>query len=281
MISLSNVLKQWSYENLDKTFHVKLKNKHKPTVTNKTSSTASNDVIRRAESRAKDILHEAALEADRLKTEAKQSIDSWWKEQREKDSHYKEKSRQKGYDEGYQQGYEQGIEKAEQEMEAQLVQAREIVDASYNAKQQIISEAEPFLVNLSIAIAEKVIARQMDIDKTVIVQMVRHALEKCHEVGTITVMVKPEYYSLVQEAREELKQLLDERVELKIAPDHTLTSDGCVVHSHRGSIDARVDVQLDQIKQALLEVAKEGEPTGDPLSGEVSAASQGIKSDSR
>ena len=45
--------------------------------------------------------------------------------------------------------------------------------------------------------------------------------------------------------------------ELKIVPDRMIESDGCIIRSQQGSVDARVDVQLNQIRKTLMEVAKE------------------------
>lgn len=277
---MSNILKQSGYFNLDKTFHVETQPYLKHEIRKGTSERANHiahdeyeQYIREAKLRANEILNAAEAKAKEMQATAKKSIETWWHEQRERDAQLKEATHKLASKEGYQQGYDDGMAHAQKEIEEQLLKARKIVDSSYIAKEQIISEAEPFLVRLSLDIAEKVIGRQIEIDNTVIVDMVKHALERCHEMSLITVLVKPEYFPLVQEARDELKQLLSEDMELKVLPDRTLESDGCVIRSQRGSIDARVDVQLNEIRKVLLEVAKEGEASVDAVFDEVPAAS--------
>lgn len=230
----------------------------------------SEEIEREAKQRADAILKEARDEAGRIRAEAKAAIDAWWQEQRAEDEQYKESIRRQAYDEGYQQGYEKGMAKAEEEATEQLNDARRIVEEAYTAKEQIITEAEPFLVDLSVHIAEKVITQQLELKPEVIVNIVQRALEHCHEAGMITVLVKPEHFSLVQQAREELKQSLSGPIELQILPDHTLETDGCVIRSQHGRVDARIDVQLDQIQKALAEVAREGEGQVDVSHSEVS-----------
>lgn len=279
MISLSNILKQSGYYRLDKAFRVKthlhLKGRGQKDEPER-DDRAENDheqYILDAQSRAAEILSDAEAKAKEMQAAAKKSIEAWWQEQREQDEQLKQKIRKQFSEEGYEQGYADGMAEAQKEAEEQLIQTRKIVDAAYIAKEQIISEAEPFLVRLSLDVAEKVIGRQIELDNTVIVDMVQRALERCHEMGLITILVKPEYFPLVQEARDELKQLVNEEMELKVLPDRTLASDGCVIRSQRGSIDARVDVQLNEIRQVLLEVAKEGEASVDAVLDEVPAAS--------
>jgi flagellar assembly protein FliH len=56
---------------------------------------------------------------------------------------------------------------------------------------------------------------------------------------------------------------MDSQAELQIVPDITVMDFGCVIRSSFGSIDARVDTQLSEIKKALQQIVKgSGEDTG-------------------
>ena len=266
---MSNVLKQTAYRKLEGAFRIQSRYESimsrgaVQTDEEVTPRTAVPDEkvekrVQEAKRRADELLQEAAQEAERVQAEAKAAIENWWNEQREQDDRYKEDIRKAAYDEGYKQGYDRGIDEAKQQIDEELDKARQIVEASYIAKEQVICEAEPFLVRLSLDIAEKVLNRQIEVDQSVIVDMIEKALDQCHDTGVITVLVKPDYFPLVQDARDELKQYLNNISELKIVPDRTIESDGCIIRSQRGSIDARVDVQLDEIRKVLMEVAKEG-----------------------
>lgn len=280
---MSNILKQTAYRKLEGAFRIQSHYRGGSDRGNEQADVRiapaaiaheveTEKIIRNAKRRADELLQEAVREAERLQAEAKAAIESWWNEQRKQDDRYKENIRKAAYDEGYMQGYESGIDEAKQQMDEQLNKAREIVEASYIAKEQVISEAEPFLVRLSLDIAEKVITRQIALDHSVIVDMIQKALEHCHETGIITVLVKPDHFPLVQEARDELKQHLNNIGELKILPDRTIESDGCIIRSQRGSIDARIDVQLSEIRKVLTEVAKEGAQPRDVANCEIPEA---------
>ena len=51
----------------------------------------------------------------------------------------------------------------------------------------------------------------------------------------------------------------DSEAELQIVPDVTVDEGGCVVRTSFGSIDARIDTQLSELKAVLMEVATRAE----------------------
>jgi flagellar assembly protein FliH len=45
-----------------------------------------------------------------------------------------------------------------------------------------------------------------------------------------------------------------------IVPDHSVQDQGCVIKTAFGSVDARVETQLTEIRQALLDLCLREEP---------------------
>lgn len=219
-------------------------------------------MLHAAEREAKAIVDEAAKKAQRIEKEARQQIETWWRKQRAQDDQLREQIKKEAYEEGYSSGYDAGIAAAREALKEQFAEVKELMEAAFEAKQAIIGEAEPFLVQLSTDIAEKVIGTEIARHSNVVLQIVRTALEQCRDAASIAIYVRPEHFTLVQDARDELKQLVNGQTEIKVIPDARLTSDGCVIETEKGSIDARTEVQLNQIREVLLEVAKEGDEPG-------------------
>jgi len=48
---------------------------------------------------------------------------------------------------------------------------------------------------------------------------------------------------------------IDSQAELQILPDSTVKDSGCVIRSAYGSIDARIDTQLSEIKRELISLS--------------------------
>ncbi|MNV98055.1 flagellar assembly protein H [compost metagenome] len=59
--------------------------------------------------------------------------------------------------------------------------------------------------------------------------------------------------------------ILDAQAELQIVPDSSIKEGGCIVRSAFGSIDARVDTQLEAIREQLLKVASHSIEEGDNI----------------
>src|SRR5690606_23765030 len=114
---------------------------------------------------------------------------------------------------------------------------------------------EPYIVDLTCSIAEKIIGKQLQLEPELIVDMIQRSLSRRREQGEITLCVAPKQLALMQGAREELMAAIDSQAELVIIPDISVKDYGCVIRSKFGSIDARIDTQLSEIKRELLVIA--------------------------
>lgn len=220
---------------------------------------AKEQIIRDAEVYAESMLAQASEEAARLREEASSEIERWWLERRQQDEAAVSEASAKGYDEGIARGTAVGEAEARSRYEQLLGEAREIVEGAVAAKHRLIQESEPFLIELSCAIAEKIIGKQLTLEPQWSVELVRSMLARRREQGIITLCVSSEYFQLMLDAREELMLAIDSQAELQIIPDPTIRGHGCVIRSSFGSIDARIDTQLSEIKKGLQQVALRSE----------------------
>jgi len=208
-----------------------------------------------AEAQVKSAMEEAAA----IKEQAQADIEQWWNDRRTQDEQLQTELKE----EGFRQGYDNGKAEAEAELREQynemLQEASQILNQAYVLKQQIIQEAEPFLIQMSCAIAEKIIARQLSVEPEWIIELIESVLARRREKGIITLCVAPAHFSYIQDAREELLLHIDSQAELQIIPDPSVHDHGCVVRSSFGSIDARIDTQLKEIKNALQHLAVRNE----------------------
>ncbi|MCR8642193.1 FliH/SctL family protein [Paenibacillus sp. N1-5-1-14] len=212
-------------------------------------------IIGDAEAFAEAQIAQAVEEANLVKDQVREDIDTWWAERRADDEELVNTAKA----DGYEQGYAEGITKAEDEIlsryETMLMEARAILDDAHKIKEQIIGESEPFLIELSSSIAEKVISRQLSIEPEWTLEMIRNVLARRQEKGVITLCVSPKHFAYINNAREELLMSIDSQAELQILPDSTVNDEGCVIRSSYGSVDARIDTQMKEIKSVLLQMA--------------------------
>lgn len=216
-------------------------------------------ILQDAETFAEAQVKAAMEEAAAIKEQAQADIEQWWNDRRTQDEQLQTELKE----EGFRQGYDNGKAEAEAELREQynemLQEASQILNQAYVLKQQIIQEAEPFLIQMSCAIAEKIIARQLSVEPEWIIELIESVLVRRREKGIITLCVAPAHFSYIQDAREELLLHIDSQAELQIIPDPSVHDHGCVVRSSFGSIDARIDTQLKEIKNALQHLAVRNE----------------------
>jgi len=214
-----------------------------------------NQILADAEAFAEDKVRQATEEAEQKLRDAEAQIDAWWQERRSQDLETAESARQAGYEQGYAEGYAQAEQEVKQLWEARMQEAKSLLEQAYLMKEQIIQEAEPFLVELSTAIAEKIIAKQVEAAPELALELAKRSLSRRREQGVIALCVAPQQLAFVQAAREELSMAIDSQAELQILPDATVRDHGCVIRSSFGSIDARIDTQLEEIKRELIQLS--------------------------
>ncbi|MFF2089008.1 FliH/SctL family protein [Paenibacillus sp. NPDC058174] len=212
-------------------------------------------ILTDAQTFAEERIREAAKQSEQLLAEAETQIDAWWLEKRLADEEAAQASKESGYQHGYSEGSSQAEADVKQQWEQRLSEAASILKTSYDMREQIIQEAEPFLVELSCAIAEKIIGQKLADAPDLAMDLIRKSLSRRREQGVITLCVSPEQLAFVQAAREELNLAIDSQAELQILPDSTVKDAGCVIRSAFGSIDARIDTQLSEIKRELIQLA--------------------------
>ncbi|MFT9847859.1 FliH/SctL family protein [Aneurinibacillus sp. REN35] len=224
------------------------------------SKAQADELVKNAEREAEEIVAEARRQAEQILAEAEQEINAWWAQRRQEDEEVRTMIQQEGYEQGIEQGREEGRRLVYEEYSTALKQSAAILDEAPVIKRRMIEEAEPFVLDLTIEIARKVIGEHLSVDKENVIALIRKALSRTQEYRAITVAVSPDVYPYVQENRAKLLEVLDSQIEMTIIPDESIVDGGSVIRTTMGSVDARVDTQLEEIKKALQAVlADEGE----------------------
>lgn len=212
-------------------------------------------ILQDAEQTAQTILQQAQQAARQIRADAEAEAEKWWETRREEDGRLREETRRQGFEEGYAAGAAEAEQEAVRQWESRLRDAQAVVEQAYITKNKVIAEAEAFLVELSCAIAEKIIGEKLAEAPEKAIAMFANALSRRKEQGVIVLCVSPSQFAFVQAAKDELLTSLDAQAELQIVPDSGVKEGGCIVRSAFGSIDARVDTQLESIREQLLRVA--------------------------
>lgn len=216
-------------------------------------------ILNDAEEIAEQQINQAMEEAQAIKEKALLDIEQWWQERRAEDEQYIEEARNSGYEAGYQQGQVEAEAFVKASNAEMIHESQAVLNQAYGLKEDIIQEAEPFLIELSCSIAEKIIQRQLNIEPDWVIEYTQGILARRREKGLITICVAPKQFTFMQDAKDEFMLHIDSQAELQILPDATVSDHGCVIRSPFLSVDARIDTQLKEIKDALQLIAKRNE----------------------
>lgn len=156
---------------------------------------------------------------------------------------------------GYMEGFMQGEQTVRREMDSAVQQAAEeaaniIAEANRQAQLTILS-TEKQILNLAVAIAEKILAYELDTNSQAVVSIVKKALDKVRDQTQITIRINPADFAIVIAAKHEFEAILQREQSVEFSADQTVSRGGCVIDSAFGSIDAQKETQMQAIRALI------------------------------
>lgn len=162
------------------------------------------------------------------------------------------------YQTGFTQGHAQGRQEEQERMRPALQSIQSACEALAQLQESLCQQAESAAVQLALAIARKVIAREVAMTPETVVSVAKAALAKVMDSGHVKVIVHPDDIPIIDQQNGDLKGQLDAKCQLYFEGDASIERGGCIVETDFGDIDARLDHQLDRIVGALMhELPKE------------------------
>jgi len=175
-------------------------------------------IVGRAKAEAKEIVHQAELEAVRIKEDANED--------------------------GLRDGREQGAQ-----------ELAEVVAAASARMNQIEAQVEPQLKELAIKIARKILGRELEFHPEGVVDIVKQALsEKARQRREIYLRVHPDDLQHIRENKADLLEVLSRAKEIGIREDPEVAKGGVVIETDAGTIDAQLETQLAVFERVLMQV---------------------------
>jgi flagellar assembly protein FliH len=154
---------------------------------------------------------------------------------------------------GFAQGERAGAEAAGKRGEVMLRRLTETLDELTSLRAQMIHQTEHQMVQLALAVARRVVHREISLDRDLLVAMARVALDRLGESAQVTVRLSPEDFDATAAAR--ASQWTGTNV--TVVADSRVSRGGCRIESDLGVMDAGADAQIQEIARALLGDAAE------------------------
>src|SRR5262245_8475960 len=153
----------------------------------------------------------------------------------------------------YEQGFRQGEEAARQALTAQLSPVlsafQQATTGIVHLRATVLQQAEEDIITLAFQLARKVIQYEALEHHEVLAAMLTRALEYVVQQDQIVVRVHPDDVHQAAEIKEELGRARGDIQTLTVKGDTSVGRGGCLVESSLGTIDARIEAQLEELEQ--------------------------------
>ena len=152
------------------------------------------------------------------------------------------------YARGFAAGQQAAATATQQDTAALARKLAATLDDLVRVRDQMIRHTEKQMVQLALAVARRVLHREVSVDPTAMLTMMRVVLERVSDAARISVRLNPADHQAVTAA------LADAPTSDQIAvmADPRVPRGGCKVECEYGDIDAGVDAQIQEIARALL-----------------------------
>jgi len=172
--------------------------------------------------------------------------------------------REAGFQEGYASGYREGFAKGEQEGLAsvqELVQAvQSVLEEARKAQRSLEEQAREDVLKLAIAVAEKLVCRELSQDRAAALAILQQMLAKVEGSETARVRLPREVFALVEARRDAILEPNGTAgCQLEFVPDDALKAGDVLIETDWGLIDGRVQSRWRRIMQGLDLVEEEAD----------------------
>lgn len=194
----------------------------------------ANAYLQQVKAEAAEILAKANKEAESIRKQAQEQGNRTAVEQAEKSVHTRVETQ------------------IRQQMQTALPAVTQMVQAIEAERLQWLAKWEQNAVKLSIAIAEKVIRRQLATQPKIAVDLVREALMLAAGSQTLKIHLHPQDHAALGKQVQELSRQLSSLATVELVANDGVTQGGCVVQTEFGLIDQQVESQLARINEELF-----------------------------
>lgn len=193
-------------------------------------------IISEAEDASAKIIEKAELEKDELLEQAYQ-----------KSQEVLEESRENGYGEGYQSGYEEGKKSSDELID----EANDYKKQYWDLRENALRDAEKDFVDITNQILDKIFGEKLE-EEDVIISIVKNAIDNIGYCTSIVIRVSEEDYDVLEISKSRILAMFPLIDKMEIKTDFSLSKGDCIVDSEKGSVDGSVRMQIDQIKELII-----------------------------
>jgi flagellar assembly protein FliH len=154
------------------------------------------------------------------------------------------------YQRGLQEGEAAGLQKAGERFDAVITRLTQSIAEMSSLRSRLRNEAESDVVQLALAVARRIVSRELSVDPEALLGIVKAALRRVELREVHRLRLHPADRPAIAAALERVG--LPQQIQ--IDGDAALERGAVILETSRGSLDASVNTQLDEIERGFTDL---------------------------
>jgi flagellar assembly protein FliH len=154
-----------------------------------------------------------------------------------------------------QEKYKAGLAKGREEASGDFKRAAELLNEYSRILQaerkEMIERYETSAVKLAFSLAEKILGNELETNPERVATVARNAIQQVTDARQICLRVNPQDAEYLRTLQADLISQLSTSAQLEIRGDASVQRGGCLVETENGSLDARIESQLNTLRAGL------------------------------
>jgi len=158
---------------------------------------------------------------------------------------------QESYERGLSEGVRKGRELQRNETLQTLQAMASIVKETSKLKKSILENEEQQIIQLSLAIAEKVIHLEVTTNREVIRGVLKEAIKNIGDRENMKIRVHPQDFHFMLEIKSDFLHGFDGIKNIVFEEDESILRGGAIIETLCGEVDARLDPQYNELNTSI------------------------------
>jgi flagellar assembly protein FliH len=164
--------------------------------------------------------------------------------------------------EALEKGLAQGIMEGRELQKQETLQSTQALGALIHdlseLKKKILETAEEQILQLALAVSEKVIHMETQTNREVVQHVLRAAMKNIVDRENMKIRLHPHDFQYMMEIKPDFLRNLDGVKNIVFEEDASIVRGGAIIETMFGEVDARLDHQYNQIKSSLTTPPRSG-----------------------
>ncbi len=153
---------------------------------------------------------------------------------------------------GFSAGYEEGRAKARKEASNMIAAFEELTKELVHVREKYYGQAEEEMIDLVISVAGAVLGIEFQGKRELIRKIILRAVGMLQAREEMNIRINPKDFEEAEKSRIDLAKEVEDIDKVTFKSDPMISEGGCVVETNIGSIDARIETQLNAIREQFL-----------------------------